>query len=982
MKREAWLGVLAVVVGCGGAGGGNGSQPGDFISDNPGGAGPGDDGSAGEDGGTGGQPGGDDDGGREITEADIVHIEGDRLYALSRYGGLAVVDVSDPDSSLPVLGRHRAHAQPFEMYVDEGSVFVMYSDWGTYEWDEAIDAYTWHSTTRLVALDATNPADIVVSGEFEMPGWISDSRRVGDVLYLVTHEDGYCWGCADQVRTVVTSLDVSNAAEVSIVDQLAFVDEDAEQWGWSGQRSVSATDERIYVAGIVYDDFEDSHSVIDVVDISDPGGALVQGAAVPVAGQIQSRWQMDEYDGVLRVVSQPGWWGSTNPPVIETFAVGSAADIAPLGSTSMTLPRPESLRSVRFDGPRGYAITFEQTDPLFTLDLADPSAPRQVGELEIPGWVFHMEPREDRVLGLGYDPNNQGGALNVSLFDVSDFASPTMLSRVHFGGDWAYLGEDQNRIHKAFTILDELGLILVPFSGWEYDETDWEGCRGSYHSGIQLVDWDADALTARGFAGSHGEARRALVHRQRLLGMSDMSVESFDISDRDAPQKKAELALASNVEAVAVADGRVARLSQDWWTGESSLEIVDVAHAESAEPLGRLDLSMLATGDGCWDYGYWGSELFAHEGHVYIVRDMYGYDTGEPSTRIDVIDAVDPSQPVYAGTLEVPGGRDGWSYGVGVSMPEARATKIGDALVLAMQHVAYEGETPRASASLAVVDLRQAGAPTLAATIDRPEALAHGGLQLHGSSLVSWNMQAVDGDASKVRYYLERFDVADPSAPVAETAINVPGVVVAYDASAQRAATLDFRIEGQPLDSTDCWNHPQVYDYDGDTGTCLLAHRELKLVRLQDDQASLLQTIDLEGDRSRVSGIVATSDRIFVHLGPGGYYGWVEDDGGVGTSEGSMAEIATLTGLGGDALDVAARVEIQQAGWWLGALTASGHHLLFSTDNGLGVLDATDPAKPEVEIHDLWGYGCWGLTVADSVAYCPMGVFGLQTIGL
>lgn len=968
-----------------GCGSGTGTpEGGDFVSDNPGGE-PGGGTAAGEDGGTG-EPNGDggDDGAREITEADIVHVEDDRLYALSRYGGLAVVDVSDPDTALPVLGRYRAHAQPFEMYVDAGSVFVMYSDWGTYDWDETVGGWSWRSSTRLVALDASDPADIAVRGELDMPGYIQDSRRVGDVLYLVTHEDGYCWGCNEQIRTVVTSLDVSNPAEVAIVDQLAFVDAEADQWGWGGQRSVTATDERIYVAGLRFDDFEDSHSVIDVVDISDPGGALTQGAAVAVAGQIQSRWQMDEHEGVLRVVSQPGFWGSTNPPVIETFSVASASDVAPLGSASMTLPRPESLRSVRFDGTRGYAITFEQTDPLFTLDLSDPAAPQQVGELEIPGWVFHMEPREDRVLGLGFDPGNPEGALNVSLFDVSDFANPSMLSRVHFGGDWAYLGEDQNRIHKAFTILDELGLILVPFSGWSYDEGDWEECRGSYESGIQLVDWADDALVARGFADSHGEARRALVHRERLIGMSDMAVESFDISDRDAPQKRAELALATNVASVAIDDGIMARLSQDWWTGESRLEIVDLAHAEEPEALGRLDLSSLVTGNDCWDYGFWGAEVFAHAGRVYLVRELYDRDTGEPSTRIEVIDARDPAAPVHLQSLEIPDSRDFWGYGLGFPLPEERTVKVGDALVLFTGHVDYEGNTPHATASFVVVDLHDPGAPTISATIERPSGLQHGALQVHDGTIVSWHMRPVEGDTSKVRYYLERLDVSDPADPVASAAVNVPGAVVAYDPEAQRAVTVDFRLESQALPADDCWNHPQVYDYDHTNEMCVIGHRELRLVALQGDEATLLQTLDVEGDSARVSGIAAGSDRIFVYLGQGGWYGWAEDvgDGGPASYEGPTTEIATLTGLGSDTLEVASRVEIEQAGWWIGTLTASGHDLLFSTDNGLGELDTSDPSQPTLEIHDLWGYGCWDLQIAGETAYCSMGELGLQAIPL
>ena len=98
--------------------GGSSGPSGEFVSDNPfgGGGGNGDDG-----GQTGGEAGDDDDDdggddpGREIAEADIVHVEGDRLYALSRYGGLAVIDVSEPDD-MRIMGRYRVHAVPFEMY--------------------------------------------------------------------------------------------------------------------------------------------------------------------------------------------------------------------------------------------------------------------------------------------------------------------------------------------------------------------------------------------------------------------------------------------------------------------------------------------------------------------------------------------------------------------------------------------------------------------------------------------------------------------------------------------------------------------------------------------------------------------------------------------------------------------------------------------------------------------------------------------------
>jgi hypothetical protein len=470
--------------------------------------------------------------------------------------------------------------------------------------------------------------------------------------------------------------------------------------------------------------------------------------------------------------------------------------------------------------------------------------------------------------------------------------------------------------------------------------------------------------------------------------MSDMAVESFDIADRDAPAKRAEVALAANVDAIAIDDGMVARLSQDWWTGGSRLEIVDVAHAQDAEPLGRLDLDAIG-GDGadaCWAYGWWGAELFAHDGFVYLVREIYEQDTGESSTRIEVVDARDATAPAFVRTVEVPGARQWWGYTAGLSLPEARTEKVGDALVLLMGAGDYDGEMPDASASFAVVDLSDPAAPTLAATVDRPDGLAHGGLQVHDGAIVSWHMQAVDGDPSRVRYFLERLDVSDPQTPVAATPLNVPGAVVAYDAGAQRAVTVDFRLEAVPSTDDDCWVHPQVFEYDDGEGVCWIAHRELKLVAVHDDHASLLQTLDLEAGTSRVAGIAASADRLFVHLGPGGYWGWdvgvAEDGAGDPAFAYPPTEIATLTGLGGDALEVASRVQIEQLGWWLGTVTAAGHDLLLNTDNGLGVLDTADPAAPSLQIHELWGYACWNVEVDAGVAYCPMGAYGLQAIEL
>ncbi len=66
--------------------------------------------------GTGGSSAGDGDGAeadddsadRAIAEADIIQVDGDRLYALSQFSGLSVVNIADPTNlrlarQLPIL---------------------------------------------------------------------------------------------------------------------------------------------------------------------------------------------------------------------------------------------------------------------------------------------------------------------------------------------------------------------------------------------------------------------------------------------------------------------------------------------------------------------------------------------------------------------------------------------------------------------------------------------------------------------------------------------------------------------------------------------------------------------------------------------------------------------------------------------------------------------------------------------------------------
>jgi len=954
---------------------------GDFVSDNPYGGdsygngedggltGTGGDDGAGEGGdgdGDEGAPGGEGDPEREIAEADIVQVVGDRVYALSRYSGLAVIDAKDP-ANLKILGRYESEAEPFEMYVDGDQVFVMFTDFGTWQYDALEGYYSWQTDSRLITLDASVPSDIEVTGNYAMPGEIQDSRRVGDVLYLVTYENGYCWGCGDRQRTVVTSLDVADETEPVLVDQLPFVDE-KDSYGW--QRSVSATNERLYIAGPRWsdDNGDQDGSRIEVVDISDAGGALVKGTSVEVAGQIQSRWQMDEHEDVLRVVSQPGWWwGNGQSPRIETFTVTSSSQITALGSTTMVLPRPESLRSVRFDGDRAYAITFEQTDPLFTIDLADPAVPKQVGELEIPGWVYHMEPRGDQILALGYDNGSDQGNLNVSLFDVSDFANPALLDRVHFGGDWGDFAEDQDRVHKAFTILDDLGLIMVPYEGWTYDEGDdgYECGYSQYHGGVQLIDFDATGLDIRGVAESRGRARRAFMHRDHLFAVSDRSVQTFNINNRDNPLKIDETALATYVQNAVPVGNHVVRVSRDWWSDEYALEVALASDPGNPEPVGRLDIAdVLPEHDDCYGwYGY--GELVEVGGYAYLISE--GYE----QTAVTVIDINDPAAPAVV-TTEVFDFQRGWgdSWFGGFESHGERIAVAGDSLVLMTTDWRDGSSHDNMRGTFEIIDVSNPRAPKHGTSVPRGKAMAMGALIHTDGALISWHTESANNDGSKVRFYIDRLDVKDPAAAKLKTPVNVPGMPVAYREDLGRAVTVDFQINSKKMSEDQCWSQSGVWNYDYESGRCQFLEHDVYTVDVNNGSASIAKNLDVEkGTNSSLNAAMASDTRVFFEVG-----------GPAETINGWGSEIVSLELTAGKNAKMG---RTEQLPGWVRLAEAQDDRALAFTDGHMTIVDATDAEAPASQSFDTGtGYGCWDLAMHGDHAYCAKGQYGLSVFDL
>jgi uncharacterized secreted protein with C-terminal beta-propeller domain len=222
--------------------------------------------------------------------------------------------------------------------------------------------------------------------------------------------------------------------------------------------------------------------------IGDDGPAVYRSSG-EVPGSLLNQFSMSEHDDRLRVATTDGWGNGTTAPeswvrVLEERD-GALVEVGAVGG----LGKGEQIKSVRFIDDTGYVVTFRQTDPLYTVDLSDPTAPAVVGELKILGYSAYLHPAGDGLLiGIGQDATEQGRTTGtqVALFDVSDPANPTQIQK-HLVGVG---GSSAEQDHHAFLWWAATNLAMIPVQNYD---------QGLYRNGAVGYTVTPDGITELGY---------------------------------------------------------------------------------------------------------------------------------------------------------------------------------------------------------------------------------------------------------------------------------------------------------------------------------------------------------------------------------------------------------------------------------------------------------------------------------------------------
>jgi hypothetical protein len=469
--------------------------------------------------------------------------------------------------------------------------------------------------TLARVLDVSNPAQPVEVARYEMSGGYADSRRIGTTVYTVVHDDGVSSvpgvdfslpandpeeleetyaaraAAADLAVDAMTApyflpwvnqLDASGAVISQVTSCNRALSASAAQGGSfvsvvSLDLAGASPPARAIVAtkpGFVYASSDALYVATDGVDGRDHyayyADALSDRSTIHkfhlagldvsylgstgIRGHVLNQFSMDEFQGVLRVATSSGW--VPDPLVsssITTLHEDTGGGLSVLGELTGLAPT-EDIRAVRFDGDRGFVVTFKKTDPLFVIGLSNPAQPVVLGALKIPGFSTYMHLLdENHLLAVGFDADDHGDfayfdGILIQIFDVTDLATPLLLHKTVIGTRGS--GSEALLNHLAFNYFPPKQMLALPMTICEGGD-DGSFAYEMTFAGLMVFDVAlASGITEHGrmpfvdpsqsstysecgmwWTDAHSMVKRSIFMGDYAIGLSDTTMNVAALSD-------------------------------------------------------------------------------------------------------------------------------------------------------------------------------------------------------------------------------------------------------------------------------------------------------------------------------------------------------------------------------------------------------------------------------------------------------------------
>jgi len=412
-----------------------------------------------------------------VDEADIVKTDGKYIYYSSYEENQIIIAKASKGKAkrAAAIGSSKIGSYIEDMYVSGNKLIVIGYDSQKHDDD----------FTTVTIFDITDPENPEMARRYSQPGELLSSRLIGSNLCLVTNdyiyvstpggfiprvyynedekkmpiEDICCLPDATSpAYTVVGCMDIS--AKKSSQDTIKT------KAVLGGSSEIYCNDENLYITGSVmrggygdYWSYDDVQTNILKVSIKD--GKVKYKKTAVVDGTINNQFSMDERDGYFKVAVTDAEDGQdTNNLYILDKNMNEVSCVR-------NFARGEHIEAVRYVKDKAYVITYEQTDPLFIIDLADPTDPVIEGHVKITGFSTLLVPAgKDYLLGLGFSTEDledidmeATDGVKVALFDIRNPSNPKVADSEEFKGMYSEVQYN----HKALLVGPGAIYYAIPY---------------------------------------------------------------------------------------------------------------------------------------------------------------------------------------------------------------------------------------------------------------------------------------------------------------------------------------------------------------------------------------------------------------------------------------------------------------------------------------------------------------------------------------
>ncbi|MEM3815921.1 MAG: beta-propeller domain-containing protein [Candidatus Bathyarchaeia archaeon] len=512
-----------------------------------------------------------------VDEADIVKTDGRLIYAASSNGLISIVEAYPPEG-MRVLSKISIDGQVIGLFIGEDRLIALVEEAvkitaPSESEREAIIAplptyFPWRTSVRV--FDVSMPEKPVSVGEVTLEGRYVSSRMIDNYVYVVLTYLIPVWTenltvlpkwavnegwreisppniyYSDSIEapssyTLIAAIDILDVKRSTVKSVLT---------GYASRIYMSRSN--LYVTFPVLDRSLGGWGRTEVYRIAVNGLDIECKAKGEIQGEVLNQFSMDEHNGYFRAATTTFLYEPSGGTKMESnLYILNADNLEVIGKIEDLAPG-ERIYAARFMGDRCYLVTFKKVDPLFTIDISDPSNPRVLGALKIPGYSDYLHPYdEDYLVGIGKEavPAEEGDfawyqGLKISLFNVSNVESPEEVAKIVIGDR----GTDSPVLFDHHALLFDRGrsLLVIPILEAKIFEEDYPGekppwaygrpiFQGAYvfhvspKDGIKLMGRISHMENSS--VDPMYEVKRALYINETLYTVSDGKIKANNLAD-------------------------------------------------------------------------------------------------------------------------------------------------------------------------------------------------------------------------------------------------------------------------------------------------------------------------------------------------------------------------------------------------------------------------------------------------------------------